>query len=247
MLFDFADNTLLAPGAHIVVTRNTAAFSRRYAAAAGTVTIAGEFASGNLSNDGERLVLTGRTGSVIRDFIYDDQAPWPATADGGGFSLVLIAPRTNPDANVASNWRASATRDGTPGFAESAGYTAWKSLHGIVLDSDDTDGDGLTALAEYALGTLPNAPSASSHLTPGVVRIDGQDYATIDIRRSLAAADDVTLVVETSGDLAAWAPDAVFVSETTHAEDGTTLVTYRRPQPLSDHPQAFLRASFSLR
>ena len=42
--------------------------------------------------------------------------PWPVGADGAGFSLVLISPNGNPEHNVATSWRQSASERGTPGI-----------------------------------------------------------------------------------------------------------------------------------
>ena len=67
-----------------MVVGNATAFAIRYPG----VTIAGEF-QGSLSNDGEMLRIEGVGGSLIREFIYNDQLPWPTAADGDGFSLVL--------------------------------------------------------------------------------------------------------------------------------------------------------------
>lgn len=242
--FTFRDDALLAPGGRTVVAKRRAAFSQRYSALLGAITLAGEFASGNLSNDGERVVLTSSTTGVIRDFIYNDQPPWPTAPDGGGFSLVLIAPRTNPDANLGLNWRSSTALHGNPGGSDAMGYTAWKLANDIIVDEEDADQDGFTQFAEYALGTRPDGPPDDPPMGARVVTVDGEDYAGIEIRRSLAAADDAILSVETSIDLTDWAADAVYVGETHHFDGATATVTYRSPQPISGLPRIFLRAAF---
>ena len=43
----------------------------------------------HLSNGGERLTLVDAYGRTIVSLAYDDEAPWPEEADGGGYSLVL--------------------------------------------------------------------------------------------------------------------------------------------------------------
>ena len=111
--FAFPDGTSLPAGARLVLVRNLAAFTARYGTPAPGV-VAGEF-SGNLSNGGERLVLASTATGVIQDFNYGDAQPWPASADGLGYSLVLLNPASNPDHALPANWAASAAPGGTPG------------------------------------------------------------------------------------------------------------------------------------
>src|SRR5207245_2144279 len=68
-----------------------------------------------LSNGGERLTLAHVTGVPIFSVKYDDQSPWPATADGAGFSLVPVNPNFNPAPDNPVNWRASSAIGGSPG------------------------------------------------------------------------------------------------------------------------------------
>ncbi len=96
---------LLPPGGRIVLAENPAAFAARKAPGAEPV-VAGAFA-GNLSNSGERIVVRGAGGTLIRQFTYRDSFPWPEEADGAGFSLVLNRPASNPDHALASSWHAS--------------------------------------------------------------------------------------------------------------------------------------------
>jgi hypothetical protein len=58
----------------------------------------------NLSNAGEKLVLSDAYGNVIDSVSYSDHDPWP-DADGNGYYLELIDPLS--DNSVASNWRLS--------------------------------------------------------------------------------------------------------------------------------------------
>ncbi len=67
-----------------------------------------------INNNGDRIKLEDATGSTVRDFRYDDEAPWPTTPDGSGKSLTLQ--QTKPGANLqqAGNWKASTQNNGTP-------------------------------------------------------------------------------------------------------------------------------------
>ncbi len=65
---------------------------------------------------GERIAILDASGSntVTAVVYYDDEAGWPATADGGGYSLEVIDPRDDP--NAPANWHASSAINGTPGL-----------------------------------------------------------------------------------------------------------------------------------
>ena len=115
--------------------------------------VAGMF-RGDLENDGEQIVLQAADGSTIRDFTYNDKHPWPESADGDGYSMVLIAPRTNPDHRNPFNWRSSVDADGSPGGGDAIPFTGDPEA--------DLDRDGLTALLEHALGTSDTDPDSGS-------------------------------------------------------------------------------------
>jgi hypothetical protein len=105
--------TSLAPGARVLVVKNRTAFVSRYPNA---TNVAGEY-RGALSNEGDRLVLTGPLGEPVSDFSYDDK--WAPLADGVGFSLVLRNESASADAlNDPSAWRQSAVPGGSPGLLD---------------------------------------------------------------------------------------------------------------------------------
>ena len=118
---------MLLPGARIVV--NFADFLN----------------SSRLNNGSDRIKLEDATNSTIRDFSYDDDAPWPLEADGAGFSLVLINPESIPDHGDPASWRASTTTGGNPGTSDAVSFTG--------NAGDDLDDDGIAALLEHAFGS----------------------------------------------------------------------------------------------
>jgi len=79
--------------------------------------VAGEF-DGDLANNGELLVLCDREGRVVDEVPFEDGAPWPATADGGGFSLERID--ADVDGARPAAWAASLIPGGSPGEYNSA-------------------------------------------------------------------------------------------------------------------------------
>ncbi|MCH9006785.1 choice-of-anchor D domain-containing protein, partial [candidate division KSB1 bacterium] len=76
-----------------------------------------EWQSGNLVNTGETVQLLDATGALVDSVSYDNSAPWPADANGGGPSLELVDPLS--DNSLAGNWQASFVSGGTPGAPNS--------------------------------------------------------------------------------------------------------------------------------
>jgi hypothetical protein len=248
IMFTFPAYTLLPPGGRIVVGNNRLAFLQRYADVAGGITFAGEFDSGSLSNDGERILVTSSVTGVIHDFTYDDKPPWPTAADGDGFSLVLIAPRSNPDPHIGANWRTSTVAHGTPGASDAMTYAEWKIVHGAGGDDyADADRDGWNQFAEFAMGTPPEMDANDCPVTARLFPIGNTTYGAIDIRRNLAAEDEVALRVESSVNLTNWIPDAIYVGETRTEDGAAAIITYRTAQPVSANQRIFLRATFFTR
>ena len=159
---------------------------------------------------------------------------------------MLIAPRTNPDHNIAANWRSSAASNGHPGSGDTTAYATWKTANGITDDLGDPDFDGLNNFGEFVLGTGHATASTAELPAARVLNVNGQDYRALDIRRSLASADAAAIVVETSTALTAWNADAVYVGEVNHG-DGTATVTWRSVRSSATTAREFLRARFVLR
>ncbi len=241
--------SVLPPGGRIVLAANPAALAQRH----GPVTpVVGPY-TGSLDNTGETIRLRAADGSVIKEFSYSDRPPWPEAADGDGHSLVLITPAANPDHSRASSWRSSTTPLGQPGQpAKGTSYAAWKLAENISDDHADPDGDGLTAFAEYGLGSSPTTPDGNRQPTAGtdsfLVGQFSESFLTIRFRRRLGA-DDVAYDIESSDSLAtpSWKAGAgVLVSETNHG-DGTATMVYRSAQPIAHGPPVFLRLRMSAR
>lgn len=242
--FNFADNTLIAPGGRLVVVKNKAAFDARYPGLAASIQIAtdvlgNDFFSGRLSNDGEHLILLDANDLGIHSFIFDDDLPWPY-ADGSAFTLVLKSPGTPiPDHGLAESWVGSNNANGAPGSAAETGF---------IGDSfADDDGDGFSALMEYALGSddvLSGDANEKINITSSSFTVNEEidDYFVISYERNLYAQNAVTLIPQLSYNLVAWNSDTeiVFLSETDNL-DGTASVSYRSATPMSDQVQAFFR------
>ncbi len=230
--FDWLEASVrtIPAGGRVVLVENAGAFAMRYAGSGAVV--AGVF-SGNLANGGETLRLVAANGDDIRNFTYDDADPWPVAADGGGATLVLVNPLSNPDHNVATNWRASGTSGGKPGQPDGSPYTGSPTA--------DTDGDGVSDFLEWFMGTVGN--DAGSHKQPALatatVEVNGTpgSYLTFSFQRSLEI-EGATGTPEACTDLIDWenGPALVFVGSTPNG-DGTVTDTWRTADPVGSLPE----------
>lgn len=242
--FDFNESPvmLLSPGERVLLVKNQAAFEHRYGDAFAHRVI-GEFGNDtNLRNSGEQLVLQSFGGSPLRDFTYDDRPPWPQASDGDGYSLVLIAPETNPDHTVASNWRSSVVLHGSPGFSDATTFADWSAGHGGVSAGSDDDHDGRDGLTEYIVAGDPNVPDAGPPqfaISTMLFDVAGvaDEYLAFSVRKNLAA-DDVEMIPQTSTNLVNWddaSGDLVLIEETNHG-NGSASLLYRSALPRDQLP-----------
>ncbi len=102
----------LEPGATALLVRNKEAFTMRYGAG---LPVIAEFESGKLNDGGETLSLSVNDGTLLHEIAYEDQSPWPESADGDGYSLSLIQGDGQTDLADPANWRASTAIGGSPG------------------------------------------------------------------------------------------------------------------------------------
>jgi hypothetical protein len=233
--FDFADGAVLGAGGYILVVRDLAAFEAEYGAGHPVAGAYGANPEGALSNGGERIKLALGT-AAIHEFAYDDDAPWPTAADGRGASLVLFStstPEGTPDDPLGhgdpANWRASLTPGGTPGAPEQP----YETFPGDDPGADD-DGDGLSAFAEWALGSSDGDGSSGGDRTAATRTAAGSLF--FSYFRNAAAADalvHVEVAVDANASPIVWQSDddvTRFVSEEANG-DGTTTVTYAVSPP----------------
>jgi hypothetical protein len=114
--FTFPPAFTLAPGERVLVVYQTAAFHAAYPG--NPARLAGAFASGRLSNSGERIKLDDAQGNTLAEVAYGVLFPWPA----GPGSLTHLPGVTAPRDYSASEWRSSLDPAGTPGGTDA---TAW--------------------------------------------------------------------------------------------------------------------------
>ena len=120
-------------------------------------------------------------------------------------------------------------------------------------DSDDRDGDGLDAVAEYALGGDPDRPDAENLPTGSVESFDVggvvDDYLVIRVRRR-AGADDLGVTVELGDDLidGGWSVVPVSYVGVEKNADGSETLIFRSADPAGTaiSGKAFLRVRFGV-
>ncbi len=165
-----ANITLEAGGYLLIVASNGAAFRAQYNVPA-NVQVFGPY-GGSLSDFGEGITLTrpgdrevtGFIPDYVTDFVaYDDVAPWPTSANDGGYSLMRIDDRAF--GNDVVNWKASDQIGGTPGRSNTA-----------VIQPGDTSGDGRVDITD-----LNNVRNGFRSEGPSVVGDTNQD-GRVDIQ-----------------------------------------------------------------
>ena len=183
--FDFPPNTTVAPGGTLLVVNFNpadgvalAVFRAAYGITNTQVPILGPY-SGKLGNRSDRVAvekpqypdLVGYPYSwiIVDEAIYGNQAPWPANANGGGYSLCRLSSSGN--GNDPTKWGSGVPSPGqvasNPLDQDGDGMPdAWELQFGLnPHDSSDAawdaDNDGMSNLAEYLSGTNPADPTSS--------------------------------------------------------------------------------------
>ncbi|MEZ5300192.1 MAG: hypothetical protein R3F11_05930 [Verrucomicrobiales bacterium] len=103
----------------------------------------------------------------------------------------------------------------------------------------DTDGDGISELAEFGLALDPNNPDANGLPTYGMTD-DGQ-FLTLTYTRPIYA--DVTYDVQVGTNLADWDSGPGVTAQVSSVEngDGTRTITVRSLTPISAVPAQQMR------
>ena len=181
-----------------------------------------------LNNSGERITLSGPGSTIIDSVAYSDAGQWPASADGLGRSLVLIAPQTRPDPDDPFNWRPSTANGGNPGTSDAQPAPA--------NPLGDDNQNGWSNLLEYAAAM----PVTSQGL-------DGEQHLMFSFTRKLAS-DDALYFVGTSTDLQTWT-GGFSVARVSQANPvgATAVETWRVVEPALGHAVQWVRLRVQLR
>jgi hypothetical protein len=206
--FTFPDRTIIGPNERIIISQD-------------------QFENGSrLNNGGERILLSDASGSVIVDFIYGDEGPWPKSTDGNGSSLIRIDPVGDGDPNRPSQWRPSIKKGGNPGTSDSISFR----------------GEGSSDLLAYAISETDKISA--------LINEDGNPI--INVRQRLGA-DDALIELEKSINGITWIPltegNELELIDRTHNSDGTESLKYIIISGNSVNPESsvFFRAKVRLR
>ena len=199
----------------MVIVSNEDAFNIRYNYSQTPDYVVGIFTK-NLSNSGERIKLSYGAGTPIIDFNYEDQFPWPESADGNGHSLVLISHKSISNHNSPKNWRMSKYLGGSPGDNDSIQFKG--------DENGDGNSNGIHDLMEYAIRGSLEIETAN---------IDGLTYPTVSYTLSLGA-DEVVVAVQYSNNLMDWSnlEDKPVIFSEEYIGEGLTKVNIRKKTSL---------------
>jgi hypothetical protein len=103
------DQMLLDAGQSVVVVRNLTAFRSTYGT---SINVAGEY-SGNLSNSGEKIVLSLPSSLDVAILRFEYSDGWYPATDGNGSSLTINDPLAHPAVlSDPESWRPAAPSPG---------------------------------------------------------------------------------------------------------------------------------------
>ncbi len=135
-VYTFPAGIKMAAGAYLVIAGDLQKFNTIHPSVSN---VTGGF-SFDFSNGGERLRLYDHSDVLVKSVYYQDQLPWPAEADGAGYTLELKSDRLDPDNGI--NWF-SGCLGGSPGGP----YTS-PSIHVTASGSlNICQGDSIALLA----------------------------------------------------------------------------------------------------
>ncbi len=123
-------------------------------------------------------------------------------------------------------------------------YPQWAGLYQLTATSmqEDSNGNGLPNLLEYALGRDPLSPDSGPVLAQGVVNVGGTDYQSFTFTRPCLGARPTGIVYlpQRSDGLGGWSTTGVETTVAPSTTD-TETVTVRSTQPLGSQASEFLR------
>lgn len=144
-----------------------------------------------------------------------------SSANVTSFTDATVTPRTLYYYRVIAYSLAGDSAPATASCTSLSHLESWRKTYflttvsdGVAADANDADGDGLTNLVEYVIGSNPILiePAVTAPLSS--IETIGQDsYLTLTLTRAQILAD-VTLAAEVSEDLLVWTSDVTVLENT---------------------------------
>lgn len=187
--YTFPDNTILMPGAYLVVARDSEAFTAFYPTISNVI---GSF-DFSLGNSGDKISLSDGYGVERLTLTYDDKNPWPELADGKGATLELM--ESDLDFMEPENWQAKC-KNGSPGKQAEHCDCEYE----VSLGSDIV---ACSVVAEPLSSELTTTGKDFFWFADGDLRAITDEYVATEI-------NNFTLVVEEGGCLAS---DEISISD----------------------------------
>ena len=223
--FTIPVGTILGPDSRMVLSSNSAAFTKRYGELQSGVLLNHSFikddGTNKLSNAGERITLYNSANFTISDFSYRDDRPWPVSADTSGYSLTLMMPGIN-DPSEAQSWRTSINVGGSPGTTDFIPISSWIDENGGIKLLEDNDGDGRLSIIEYLENTNPLVRDNSSVS----VDFDGGGALRLEFIQAIGH-DQVYFAAQKSNNLEQCGSEEVEYRGRINNGDGTETVRFQ--------------------
>lgn len=211
--FIVPNGTVIQPNEYLVVAEDLEKFNALFPSVTNVIGPTGF----NFGNDGDQLRLLDYRNLVIDSVYYQDAAPWPLLADGGGYTCERAANPGNPyDGN---NWFAGCL-GGSPGRAFTGNLGVPVTITGntnfcnggtVYLQATDITG---FAYQWYRNGVPLQGATASS-----LTATQSGTYTTVVTYQGCAAVSDTVVVSQVSQN----APPQV--ADVTRCGNGTVTLT----------------------
>ncbi len=237
--FVFPPQSLLESGQRVVIAQDPQGLCAAYPG----IMVYGPFANhAQLSNAGERLSVVNASGDLLLGLEYRDEVPWPDSADGEGYSLVLRDPAAPGAQNDPLLWTASHALGGSPGVMDvnETGNTV----------SNDFDTDGIPALGEQFHGTSDAEPQKVEEVF--VIRpvIQSNPEPSISWVMDVVHDPDATEVlmdIEVSVDLKTWQSAGILLEKTSAvmADERRVWLRHTLPPMQTLPSRQFFRLKYS--
>ena len=237
--FVFPPQSLLESGQRVVVAQDPQSLRAAYPG----ILVYGPFANHTqLSNGGERLSLVNASGDLLLGLEYRDEAPWPDSADGEGYSLVLRDPAVPGALNDPALWTASHAMGGSPGVMD-VNETR-------ITVSSDVDADGIPALGEAFHGTSDAEPQKVEEVfvIRSVIQTNPEPSISwvMDVLHD-PGATEVLMDIEVSVDLKTWQSAGISLEKTSEvmADEGRVWLRHTLPPMQTLPSRQFFRLKYS--